>query len=104
MIRDRGSKKWVPIMILELKEGLRQIFEEEFKERPDLDEQLREELSWRLHQAWKTEREVTIRYWGENGEQEATGRIVWFELGTLRLMTDVGKVHIDIEKILDVVV
>ncbi|OUM87030.1 MAG: hypothetical protein BAA01_16595 [Bacillus thermozeamaize] len=102
-IFDRGSKKWVSLMIPELREGLEQWFNEEVKERPEMDEQLREELSWRIHQAWKTERKVTIRYWGEHGEREAVGRIVRFEMDALRLVTDDGKIHIDVEKILDVI-
>lgn len=103
MIRDRGSKKWVSIMIPELRDGLEQWFNEETKERPELDEQRTEVLNLILMQAYRTGQPVHIRYW-DDGEREVAGRIVWFEMGTLRLMTEDGKVHIDVEKILDVVV
>lgn len=103
-IFDRGSKKWVSIMIPELREGLEQWFNEEVKERPELDEQRAEELNQVLTQAFHEGRQVVIRYWGEGEEQEVTGQITWFETGKLRLVTDAGKVNIDVEKILDVIV
>lgn len=102
MIRDRGSKKWVSIMIPELREGLEQWFNEEVKERPELDEQRMEEINRLLTQAWMTGRQVVIRYW-DNGEQEVAGRIVWFEMGKVRLVCEDGKVNIEADKIFEVI-
>lgn len=67
-------------MIPELREGLEQWFNEKVKERPDLDEQRIEELERLFTQAWKTGRQVVIRYW-DDGERDIVGRIVrlsWF--------------------------
>lgn len=101
-IFDRGSKKWVSIMIPELREGLNQLFKEEIHERPELDEQEVERLNRMLTDAFRTGRQVVIRYWGDDGEHEVAGRISWFEMGTLRLVTDEGKIHIDVDQIIDV--
>ena len=101
-IFDRGSKKWVSLMIPELREGLRRLFADPPPERPELDEQRIEELNRTLEQALRSGQRVTIKYWEENGEREATGQIVWYELGKIRLANEDGKVHIDVNRILDV--
>lgn len=102
MIRDRGNKKWVSIMIPELREGLAQLFNEEVKERPELDEQRMEEINLLLTQAYRAGRQVVIRYW-DDGEREVAGRIVWFEMGKLRLVGEDGKVNIEADKIFEVI-
>ena len=102
-IFDRGNKKWVSLMIPELREGLRQIFQEKVCERPELDEQEMERLNRLLTIAYQTGRPVLIRYWDDNGEQEAFGRVIRFDMGQIRLSNEDGKIHILAEKIVDVI-
>ena len=100
-IFDRGNKKWVSLMIPELREGLKEIFTDPPPERPELDEQEIERLNRLLTVAYRTGRPVRIRYW-EDGEKEAAGRIVWFEMERIRVAGENGKVHIEVDRILDV--
>ena len=100
-IFDRGNKKWVSLMIPELREGLKRLFQEEVGERPELDEQEVERLNRLLIGAFRSGRPVQIRYWDE-GVQEVCGYIVGVEMGALRLVTDAGKVQVWMEHIVDV--
>ena len=100
-IFDRGSKKWVSLMIPELREGLKEIFTDPPPERPELDEQEVERLNRALTHAFRSGQPVIIKYW-DDGEREVCGRIIWFEMGTLRLVNEERKVHIEVNRILDV--
>lgn len=100
-IFDRGNKKWVSLMIPELREGLNRLFQEDIRERPELDAQEVERLNRLLLEAYQTGRPVRIRVWAD-GEQEVCGRIVGYEMGTLRLKTGWGKVHVPVNYIIDV--
>lgn len=103
-IFDRGNKKWVSLMMPELREGLRRLFKEETRERPELDEQEAERLNRLLLDAYRHGRVVRIRYWedGERSEREVCGRIAGFGMGTLRLVTEGGKVDVPVQDIVDV--
>ncbi|MFO7264487.1 MAG: YolD-like family protein [Bacillota bacterium] len=100
-IVDRGNKKWVSLMIPELREGLHRLFQEEIRERPELDEQEVERLNWLLIEAFQNGRPVQIRYW-EDGERVVCGRIAGVGMGTLRVMTAEGKVEVPVKHIVDV--
>ena len=100
-IFDRGNKKWVSLMIPELRKELNRFFQEEMRERPVLDEQEAERLNRLLTVAFRKGYPVQIRYW-DDGEKEVCGRITGFELGLLRLATDAGKMYISVESIVDV--
>ena len=102
MIKDRGSKKLVSFIMPEHREALEQFFAEEIREHPELDEQRTEELNLILMQAYRAGRQVVIRYW-DDGEREVAGRIVWFEMGKLRLVGEDGKVNIEADKIFEVI-
>lgn len=88
-------------MIPELREELKLLFQEEVVERPELDEQEIERLNRLLTVAFQSRLPVRIRYW-DDGEEEVAGRIIWFEMGTLRLVNEERKVHIEVNRILDV--
>jgi len=100
-IYDRGNKKWVSLMMPELREGLRKLFKEEIRQRPELDEQELERLNRLLLVACRRGCAVRIRYW-KDGEQEVCGRIAGLGMGTIRLMTDKGKMEISVADIVDV--
>lgn len=100
-IFDRGNKKWVSLMIPELREGLEQFFAEEIHERPEIDEQRMEELNRVLSAAFHSGQQVVILYW-DDGEREVSGRIVWFEMGRIRLLSEDGKVHINVNDVLGI--
>lgn len=100
-IIDRGNKKWTSIMIPELREELRKVFADPQPERPELDEQEMERLNRLLTTAYHTGQPVRITYWAD-GEREMCGRIVWFEMGKVKLVGEDGKLHIDADRILDV--
>jgi len=92
-IFDRGNKKWTSIMIPELREELKLLFQEEVVERPELDEQEIERLNRLLMAAYREGRVVRIRYW-EDGECEVCGRIVMVGDGLIRIKNEEGKVNV----------
>ena len=100
-IFDRGNKKWTSIMIPELREELRKVFADPQPERPELDEQEMERLNRLLTTAYHTGQPVRITYWAD-GEHEMCGRIVWFEMGKLRIVGDNGKTNINTNDIIRV--
>lgn len=100
-IFDRGNKKWVSIMIPELREALKKLRDEEPIEQPELDEQEIERLNRLLQHAHRTGQPVRIRYW-DNGERETAGRIVWSEMGQIRLAGEEGKMYINVNDVIGV--
>ena len=100
-IFDRGNKKWVSLMIPELREGLKEIFTDPPPERPELDEQEIERLNRLLTVAYRTGRPVRIRYW-DDGEREAAGRITGFEMEKIRLAGIDGKTYINVNDVIGV--
>lgn len=62
-VNDRGTKKWVSIMMPEHVEALERMWEEqERKEKPILDEQQIEENAFKLHGALAQKLEVRVTY------------------------------------------
>jgi len=100
-IFDRGNKKWVSIMMLELRDRLRKVFADPPPERPELDEQEIERMNRLLMAAYQTGRPVRIRYW-DDGEREVCSRITGFGMGQIRLSGEHGKLNIHVNDVLGV--
>ncbi|WP_174612973.1 YolD-like family protein [Virgibacillus ihumii] len=78
MINDRGSKKWIgsTMMIPEHVQMLREIFAEmEFKKKPLIDEQQREEIDMKLQCAIHNDLPVEIVYFAEHDFAVTKGKI-----------------------------
>lgn len=79
-VNDRGAKKWTAMMLPEHVEALKQIFAEEHKERPILDEQQMEENGFILRNASKGNLIVQIKYYTNNDFHIIEGKIYSIDL------------------------
>ncbi|WP_171046405.1 YolD-like family protein [Lentibacillus cibarius] len=72
-VNDRGTKKWTAMMIPEHEALLRQMWsEQEYKEKPVLDEQQKEEINERLQTAVNNNLTVEVKHY--NGRDFLTNK------------------------------
>ncbi len=75
-IKDRGNKKWTSLMLVEHKKRLKELKEKEGQlEKPELDEQLKEEINSKLKQALKDDLLVKLKYFKNKSFITEAGRI-----------------------------
>lgn len=75
-IRDRGTKKWVSIMYPELAKSLKQIIEEQdYKEKPLVDEQEKKEFNMVIHYALHENLPVEVTYYADHDYKKVSGNI-----------------------------
>lgn len=75
-IKDRGNKKWTSLMLVEHKKRLKELKEKEGQlEKPELDEQLKDEINSKLKQALKNNLSVKLKYFKNKSFVTAAGRI-----------------------------
>src|SRR5699024_4328863 len=66
-VNDRGTKKWTAMMMPEHEEMLQQMWkEQEYKQKPILDEQEQFELNTRLQLALQNDLTVEVEYYDHN--------------------------------------
>ncbi|GAA0428186.1 YolD-like family protein [Lentibacillus halophilus] len=102
-IYDRGSKKWTAMMMPEHEELLRKMWkEQDYKEKPILDEQQKEDVDARLQEAVYYHRTVEVKHY--NGRDFLTSkgtvskideRQLWLDNGATIKLEDVLDVRID---------
>lgn len=73
-VQDRGTKKWVSLMLPEHIEMLKEVFIEK-SERPILDEQKMMEIDQTLKSAFANKLEVGIAYFKEGNVLRAAGKL-----------------------------
>jgi hypothetical protein len=75
-IKDRGDIKWTSLMLTEHREALKKLKQEEnYIEKPELDEQQLEEMNYLIQKAVKEKTRVRIIYFKENRIQKIEGVI-----------------------------
>jgi len=75
-IKDRGNKKWTSLMLVEHKKRLKELKEKEGQlEKPELDEQLKEEINFKLKQALTDDLLVELEYYKNKSFIRASGKI-----------------------------
>lgn len=75
-IKDRGNKKWTSLMLVEHKKRLKELKEKEGQlEKPELDEQLKEEINFKLKQALTDDLLVELEYYKNKSFIRDTGKI-----------------------------
>lgn len=76
MIKDRGTKKWVAMMLPEHVAMVKKAWKEAEKQpKPELDEQTVEEIERCILEAHKTQSELLITYWAAGEFKIIIGRI-----------------------------
>lgn len=79
-VNDRGTKKWVSLMLPEHVEALKQAFAEmDYKKKPVLDEQQLEENDLMLRQAFQNGLTVKISYFRHNDLHLIEGKISFID-------------------------
>lgn len=86
MIRDRGNIKWNAMMLPEHVKLLREWkAQDEYVEKPELDEWVLQELSEHLQIAYTNKMEVELDIWEEKHIYKATGMIVRLDVSNATL-------------------
>jgi hypothetical protein len=73
-LKDRGNKKWTAMMLIEHRKRLKELKEsEKDREKPILDNQVKEEINYKLQQAVQKKLPVEIKYYDNKRFKTATG-------------------------------
>lgn len=93
-LQDRGTKKWVSLMLPEHVEMLKEVFIE-YKEKPQLDGQEKEMIDQTLKWALETKEEIEITYFDDGFYKKYRGKlqridqwrgyIILFQAGGVRI-------------------
>ncbi|RFA37018.1 hypothetical protein CAI16_02790 [Virgibacillus dokdonensis] len=76
MVNDRGSIKWTSIMMPEHIEMLQEMWkEQDYKEKPILDEQQKEEINTKLLMALANDLTVELKYFDKHDFYKVKGKI-----------------------------
>jgi hypothetical protein len=105
VIRDRGAMKWTAMMLPEHVKLLRDWTEEDqYEQKPELDEQMIEEMNTLLCEAMEDGRELVITYYGHKRHQLLIGTIHRYdELNRkLHIIDKFGEAHyVPVDKMID---
>ncbi|MFN2745471.1 MULTISPECIES: YolD-like family protein [Bacillus] len=96
MLKDRGSIKWVSMMLPEHVELLREYHESLHKhEKPVLDEQKYEELNERICEAMEENRPLQFTYYQQGEMKKLAGRVHYVDAlkRELRIMSCTDQHH-----------
>lgn len=74
-VYDRGTKKWVSLILPEHVEQLKEAFIE-YKEKPRLDEQRMMEIDLKLKEALKNHGEIEITYYQDRDFKTRQGKLI----------------------------
>lgn len=76
MIKDRGNKKWVSLMLTEHRRALKKLKQKDLKqERPEPAADLCREMNYCFQEALRYNRKVNIKFYREGRQISITGRI-----------------------------
>lgn len=74
--KDRGNKKWQPMMLIEHRKRLKKLKEsEKDRKKPILDDQEKATINSKLQQAINNNLEIEIEYYEDKKFKEITGEI-----------------------------
>ncbi|RHW40077.1 YolD-like family protein [Lysinibacillus yapensis] len=92
MIRDRGNIKWNAMMLPEHVKYLREWHEnDQYVEKPELDEWALQELSEQLQKAFENGLEVELKIWEAKHIFKATGIIAKLDIKNSALYLEDGR-------------
>jgi hypothetical protein len=75
-LKDRGSKKWTSLMLVEHKKRLKKLKEKEKKlTKPELDDQRKEEINLKIKQALNKNLQLKLTYFQDSSFLECRGKI-----------------------------
>ncbi len=75
-LKDRGNKKWTSLMLVEHKKRLKELKEKEkHLVKPELDDQIKEEINLKIKQALNNNLELKLTYFYDYSFVEFRGKI-----------------------------
>ncbi|ALX48512.1 YolD-like family protein [Lentibacillus amyloliquefaciens] len=99
-VNDRGTKKWTALMMPEHEEMLRKWWAaQDYKEKPILDEQQKEEINARLQAAFHNSLPVEVTYYNRGEFLTAKGKLL--NISPFKLMLE-DNFAIELQNVLDV--
>ncbi|GGA34365.1 YolD-like family protein [Psychrobacillus lasiicapitis] len=106
-VRDRGSKKWVAMMLPEHVKLLREYMEEQKKApRPDLDEWDLDIIQENIQLAMKRNVEVEIKTWRNGAFHTHLGKVTWVDINrrTIEMEDVFNSFTLQLDEIVDVTI
>jgi hypothetical protein len=106
-VRDRGSKKWVAMMLPEHVKLLREYIEDQKKApRPDLDEWDLDIIQENIQLAMKRNVEVEIKTWRNGAFYIHLGKVTWVDINRRKIeMEDIlTSFTLQLDEIVDVTI
>lgn len=95
-VNDRGTKKWVSLMLPEHVEALKQAFAEmDYKKKPILDEQQLEENDAKLRQAFQNGLTVGVEYYRNHDLHLIKGKISFIDPLEKTLKVEDEVIHLE---------
>jgi 5-methylcytosine-specific restriction endonuclease McrBC GTP-binding regulatory subunit McrB len=75
-LKDRGNKKWTSLMLVEHKKRLKELKEKEnHLKKPELDDQIKEEINSKINQALNNNFKLKLTYFNDSSFVECKGKI-----------------------------
>ncbi|MFJ5771078.1 YolD-like family protein [Psychrobacillus sp. NPDC093180] len=106
-VRDRGSKKWVAMMLPEHVKLLREYMEEQKKTpRPNLDEWDLDIIQENIQLAMKRNVEVEIKTWRNGAFHIHLGKVTWVDINrrTIEMEDVFNSFTLQLDEIVDVTI
>jgi|GEM_PF-7108105 len=103
-VNDRGTKKWTSMMMPEQIEALKQVIaEQNYKEKPILDEQQLVEIDLKLQIALKDDLTVEVEYFAAHDFHTVKEKLLMIDALNKRLRFDDGT-ELNLDDVLDVTI
>jgi|SRR5690625_1944955 len=104
MINDRGTKKWSSIMLPEHVEALKQVIaEQDYKEKPILDDQQLVEIDLKLQMAIQNDLMIEVEYFENHDFHKVQGKLLMIDALNKRLRFDDGT-ELKLDDVMDVTI
>src|SRR5699024_389951 len=101
-LKDRGTKKWTSLMLPEHVEMLKEVFrQDEYKEKPILDEQQKVEMDTMLQCALHNDLTVEITYFADHDYKKVEGQLLMIDVLNNRLALE-AEIEIKISDVIGV--
>jgi len=96
-VNDRGTKKWSSIMLPEHVDALKQVFaEQEYKEKPILDDQQKVEIDLKLQIAIQNDLPIEVEYFKDHDFHKIKDKVLTIDsLNRYLRLEKIDKLHLN---------
>jgi len=103
-LKDRGNKKWTSLMLVEHKKRLKELKEKEKQmEKPELDDQMKEEINLKMKLAVNKKQKIKLTYFADHSYHELKGEISKIDSvkRSIKITNNYHEKKINLEDIID---